>query len=208
MLTSVTSCQQASADVTRYDEMILYATSYYWTLPVVILCRYQFRKDQIFHVVSRFLGYTLIYFLCPKSVQCLGTLWIQFGQVLKVWTSFRCFSQMPKMCPNKFLCLMCPNWCPKFGHIIDTIWTNVSTLDRFFVPFYKCPNNWLKFGCFLDIISRVRHILGTIWTHFGVWSHFWTHYEHIWEFNVQNVSVPTSCSSARKLSWNIVSIFK
>ena len=103
---------------------------------------------------------------------------------------------MTKKCQNKYLKKICPNERPKFGHIIDIFWTYLCTLDRFSVSFYKCPNKYHKFGCFLDMMSRVGHFLGMIWTHFGVWSHFWTHYGHIWEFCVQNVSIPTSCSSA------------
>ena len=33
--------------------------------------------------------------------------------------------------------------------------------------------------------------------HFGVWSHFWTHYGHFWGKCVQNVSIPSSCSSTQ-----------
>ena len=126
----------------------------------------------------------------------MGTLWTYFEQLLMVWTFLGALLKMTKMCPNKYLKKICPNGCPKFGHIIDIFWTCFCTLDRFLVPFYKCPNKCHKFGCFLDIISRVGHILGTIWTHFGVWSHFWIHYGHILEFCVQKVSIPTSCSSA------------
>ena len=128
----------------------------------------------------------------------MGTLWTYFEQLLGVWTFLGALLKMTKMCPNRYSKTICPNGCPKFGHIIDIFWTYLCTLDRFSVSFYKCPNKYHKFGCFLDMMSRVGHFLGMIWTHFGVWSHFWTHYRHIWEFCVQNVSIPTSCSSAQK----------
>ena len=87
---------------------------------------------------------------------------------------------------------MCPKKCPNFGHIVDIFWILLPCLDIFCAPNYKCPkcdqpelnvsikcpkighimDISLQFGCFLDIISKVGHVLGIIWTHCGVWSLF------------------------------------
>ena len=113
---------------------------------------------------------------------------------------------------------MCPKKCPNFGHIVDIFWILLPCLDIFCAPNYKCPkcdqpelnvsikcpkighimDISLQFGCFLDIISKVGHVLGIIRAHFVFWLHFWTYYGHFWGLCVQNVSIPTSCSSARR----------
>ena len=86
--------------------------------------------------------------------------------------------------------------CPKVGHVKGTLWTFSLSLDMFYVQNFLSPRCEKEFGCFLDIISLVGHVLGIIFVHFDLWSHFWTHSGHFWEFCVQNVSIPSSCWSA------------
>ena len=116
--------------------------------------------------------------MCPKFGHTMDTFWDSFlsldmicepehkcpkcDQINDFWT----LTFLRKSDPN--LSIM----CPKFGHILGTLWTFPCSLDIFCEAFYICPNRCQQFGCFSDMISNIGHILGIILAHFEVWSHF------------------------------------